>query len=149
MVESVIRKAIANDAAQIAALLGELGYPASAQSVKNRLINLSSNNGDVVFVADYGGEITGFLSLHVIPLLHIDGRWGRITALSVGSRFRRHGVGRRLVSAAENFAWENGCVRIEVTSGNQRSDAHAFYKAAGYGLDDHSHRFLKSQPRQG
>ena len=33
-------------------------------------------------------------------------------------------LGRSLVAVAEEFAWSNGCARIEVTSGDYRSDAH-------------------------
>jgi hypothetical protein len=44
---------------------------------------------------------------------------------------------------AEDFAWDNGCVRIEITSGEHRAGAHAFYEAIGYKQD--SRRFIKSK----
>ena len=52
--------------------------------------------------------------------------------------------GRRLVAEAEEFAWNNGCARIEITSGDHRPDAHAFYEAIGYFQD--SRRFVKKRP---
>ena len=76
--------------------------------------------------------------------LHVSGGLGRISALVVGSQFKGHGIGKSLVAEAEEFAWENGCARIEITSGERRADAHAFYEAVGYTQD--SRRFIKHRP---
>jgi len=37
-------------------------------------------------------------------------------------------LGRRLVAEVEEFAWNNGCARIEITGGDHRPDAHAFLR---------------------
>ena len=139
-----IREAVPGDAARIASLLGELGYPATETFVRDRLAHLAPSTEDAVLVADFHGEIAGFLSFHILPLFHVAGGLGRITALAVSSRFKRRGIGRQLVAAAECFAWSHGCIRIEVTSGDHRPDAHAFYEAVGYRSD--IRRFLKSRP---
>ncbi|CAA9336555.1 MAG: hypothetical protein AVDCRST_MAG40-2194, partial [uncultured Gemmatimonadaceae bacterium] len=57
------------------------------------------------------------------------------------------GVGRALVGAVEAFAWAAGCRRVEVTSGDHRPAAHAFYRAAGYREDER--RFVKPAPARG
>ena len=44
---------------------------------------------------------------------------------------------------AETFAREKGCERMEVTSGNHRQGAHAFYEKAGYEQSPHG-RFTKN-----
>ncbi|RYD73986.1 MAG: GNAT family N-acetyltransferase [Verrucomicrobiaceae bacterium] len=139
-----VREAVAEDALQIAGLLGALGYPSTETLVRDRLAHLSVRAEDAVFVADYAGELAGFLSFHISPLFHAEGCLGRITALAVSTRFQRSGIGRQLVAAAEQFAWTHGCVRIEVTSGDHRLDAHAFYEAVGFRMD--IRRFIKSQP---
>jgi len=141
---TLVRDAAVSDALDVTNLIGELGYSVAEQFVRDRLTQLSSKAEDKVFIADRAGEIGGFLSFHVLPLLHVDGNLGRITALAVSSRFRRCGIGRKLVAAAEQFAWANGCVRIEITSGDHRTDAHAFYEAIGYRQE--TRRFLKSRP---
>ncbi|PYO92644.1 MAG: hypothetical protein DMD58_01460 [Gemmatimonadetes bacterium] len=46
-----------------------------------------------------------------------------------------------LVAAAEAFAWQRDCRRVEVTSGDHREDAHTFYRALGYEMDER--RFIK------
>jgi GNAT superfamily N-acetyltransferase len=53
-------------------------------------------------------------------------------------------LGQRLVAEAEAFAWNNGCARIEITSGDHRPDAHAFCEAIGYFQD--CRRFVKKRP---
>jgi GNAT superfamily N-acetyltransferase len=98
----------------------------------------------MVFVADDQGAVIGLLCFSIIPLLHVSEGLGRISALVVRSQFKGQGVGRRLVAEAEEFAWNNGCARIEITSGDHRSDAHAFYEAIGYFQD--CRRFIKKRP---
>jgi GNAT superfamily N-acetyltransferase len=139
----IIRQALLGDAPGFPNLMTELGYPATEQFVRERLAQLASGAEDVVFIADCAGEVGGFLSFHVIPLFHVEGNLGRITALVVSSRFRRCGIGQKLVTAAEEFAWAHGCVRVEITSGDHRADAHAFYEAVGYRQE--TRRFLKSK----
>lgn len=139
-----VRTAVAGDAPQIAHLLGELGYPATEAFALDRLTFLADRPDDAVFVVDCAGELAGFLSFHISPLFHAAGNMGRITAMAVGRQFQRRGVGRQLVAAAEQFAWTHGCLRIEVTSGDHRLDAHAFYEAMGFRVD--IRRFIKSPP---
>jgi N-acetylglutamate synthase-like GNAT family acetyltransferase len=99
---TLVRYAVIGDAVDIASLIGELGYSVTAQSVLDRLTQLSSKETDKVLVADHAGKIGGFLSFHLIPLIHVDGNLGRITALAVNSSFRRCGIGGELVAAAES-----------------------------------------------
>jgi GNAT superfamily N-acetyltransferase len=141
---TTVRVALLSDAPELVSLISELGYSVTEQFVRDRLTELSSSVADIVFIVDCGGEIAGFLSFHLIPLWHVDGNLGRITALVVSSRFRRCGIGRKLIAAAEEFAWAHRCVRVEITSGDHRAEAHAFYESAGYRQE--TRRFLKSQP---
>jgi GNAT superfamily N-acetyltransferase len=141
---TIIREALLSDSVQISGLISELGYSATEQVARDRLAQLSSSAADVVFIADCGGEIAGFLSFHILPLFHVEGNLGRITAVAVSARFRRHGIGGQLIGAAERFTWAHGSVRVEVTSGDHRAEAHAFYEAIGY--QQETRRFLKSRP---
>jgi GNAT superfamily N-acetyltransferase len=138
-----IRPAVTDDSAQLVILLGELGYPSTADFILEKLTQLSSTPGTKILVADREGTAIGLLCFSIIPLLHVSGGLGRISALVVGSQFAGRGIGKRLVAEAEEFAWENGCARIEITSGEHRADAHAFYEAIGYRQD--SRRFIKDR----
>ena len=137
----IIRRAEPADARQIAVLLAVLGYPASVEQTEQRIRTLSLEDSSVVWVAQFRDEIAGVLSFHLIPLFHANGGLGRITSLVVSPSHRRRGVGQLLVSAAEEHARTRGCLRMEVTSGDHRADAHAFYERAGFQMD--CRRFVK------
>lgn len=136
-----IRTAVAADAPAIAGLMGQLGYEASEALVIRKLAILAANACDSVLLAEMDGTVAGVISLHVLELFHAEGRIGRITSLVVDAGHRGNGVGEALVAAADRFFTGQGCVRAEVTSGDHRTAAHAFYAAQGYAPDER--RFLK------
>jgi GNAT superfamily N-acetyltransferase len=139
-----IRPAASADSKQLATLIEQLGYRADERFIHDQLARLASQPGTEILVADDEGATIGLLCFSIIPLLHVSGGLGRISALVVDSQCKGKGVGRRLVAEAEEFAWNNGCARIEITSGDHRPDAHAFYEAVGY-LQD-CRRFIKNRP---
>jgi GNAT superfamily N-acetyltransferase len=137
-----IRSANQHDAAAIAALLADLGYPTAPEEVRRRLARLG--DGDRVLIAD-----GGLIALHLVPRIAEGGPLARITALVVGSAHRRSGLGRALLAAAEHVASEWGCTQLEVSTAlrPERAAAHAFYRTAGF--DDsstHSARYWKRLP---
>ncbi len=136
-----VRAATESDAPAISHLLSELGYSLKAVHVEKNIALLSSNSRDSVLVAEAAASVIGVISFHVIPLFHVVGNLGRITSLVVSSQWQRHGVGSELVQAAEAFGWSQGCLRIEVTSGDPREGAHEFYRRLGYEFDER--RFIK------
>jgi len=137
-----VRRAEAQDAADIALCLAALGYGTSATLVSEKLSTLMASSSDTVLVAeDPTSGIVGVVSLHLVPLFHAAGNLARLTALAVSAEHQRKGVGRALVAAAEAFAWEHDCRRVEVTSGDHREDAHRFYHGLGYEMDER--RFIK------
>lgn len=138
---SNIRSAEISDAGKVAALLKQLGYDASAILVENKIAVLTGSPNDMVLVAENQGKIAGVISLHVTELFHAPGRIGRVTALVISSDKRGKGIGKLLIEAADTFFRSSGCVRAEVTSGDHRPAAHAFYEAQGYIPDER--RFLK------
>ncbi len=135
-----VRTARVEDAAELAALVGELGYPTTSDVIARRVEALARSN-EAVLVAVRGGRLVAFVTVHVMPVLHRPTAVGRMSALCVTESERGHGVGRLLVAAAERHVLERGCALIEVTSNKNRPDAHAFYQRLGYAIT--SHRFGK------
>jgi ribosomal protein S18 acetylase RimI-like enzyme len=127
-----IRHLTPSDVPRVTPLMAELGYPTDAASFGARLAAVSANREDVVLVAEEAGSIVGLVAVHSFEMLHRPGRLGRITALVVSASARSRGVGRQLLSAAESHLRASGCVKLEVTSGEHRPEAHAFYAAQGY-----------------
>lgn len=140
-----IRAATLDDAAAVAPLLDELGYPCTVEEARERLGKLIDVAGIAVFVAEAEDGLAGVeVVAEISALLHQPGRVAQITALVVGSKHRRLGVGKLLIDAAEAWARECGCRRMVVASAERRSDAHAFYEAVGYAHT--SRRFGKDLP---
>ena len=139
-----IRTAIPADAEPVAALLAELGYPSAPDAIAARLAGMAADSASCALVAEEGVELLGLASLTVMPLLHEDGGWARISALVVAEERRRGGLGRALVAAAEDEARARGGRWVEVTSGDRpdREAAHRFYTALGY--EQVSRRFRKA-----
>jgi GNAT superfamily N-acetyltransferase len=134
---TTIRSAVLDDAPALAPLLGELGYPAEAVSVRGRLDHLlhaaATGGADAIFVAQRAGDdVVGLLALHRFTGLHADAPVALITALVVAERARGAGVGRQLVDRAVDEARAWGCGRLMVTTHIRRADAHAFYERIGF-----------------
>jgi GNAT superfamily N-acetyltransferase len=133
-----------DDAARLAVLLTQLGYPTEEPEVVARLTYWFDDPASVLIGTDVDGELAGVVALHVTPLLEVTGKLARIVALVVDERYRGKGFGRSLVEAAEDRAEELGCLRMEVTSSRRRDDAHRLYRSLGYDdVCERSARFMK------
>lgn len=133
------------DAARIAVLLGQLGYPTDGVRVRARLDDWLADQRSVLIAAAAGDLVVGVAALHVMPLLEHDGRRGRLVALVVDDSCRGQGVGRGLVAEVEREAGRLGCRDLEITSARVREAAHGFYRGLGYeDVCGTSARFLKA-----
>jgi GNAT superfamily N-acetyltransferase len=138
---TAVRDATPGDAAALAPLLTELGYPSEPDAVAERVAVLAADEWSGVWVAESGGTMLGAVSAHASPLLSRDTRICRITAMIVTADAQGRGVGRALTTRVEQQAHRWNCDRIEVTSSDHRGGAHAFYARQGYEIKPH--RFIK------
>lgn len=129
--EIKIRRVRPSDAPSIRKLLQVLGYQSNLSATKKQ-IQAYSNKSSLAILPELNGEEAGFISFHLVPLFHMDGFLGRITALVVDKNFRRKGIALKLVRYIEVFGKKRGCRRFEVTTNEKRSDAHRFYAEMGY-----------------
>jgi GNAT superfamily N-acetyltransferase len=127
-----IRKARRGDAARIAQLSGELGYPASAEQIATRLRQLTPASKHVVFVAESADAgVIGWVHVSVSHLLESDTR-AEVNGLIVAEGQRSEGAGAKLLQAAEEWARRRGCKGMNVRSNVIRERAHKFYEVHGY-----------------
>jgi GNAT superfamily N-acetyltransferase len=126
-----IRPAVPADAAAIAGLSGQLGYPVSPVAVARRLERLLPRADQVVLVADAGGLLAGWIHGAEQELVEADRRC-EILGLVIDQRRRREGTGRRLVAAVEEWAVSRGLGEMSVRSNVTRAESHPFYEAIGY-----------------
>jgi GNAT superfamily N-acetyltransferase len=127
-----IREARTGDAAAVAALLGELGYPTSEEQAAFRLERLREEPQTLVLIAKVDGAVAGLGGIRSERLLEYDEPWARVIALIVGEQHRGRGIGARLLDALEAEAASRGCLAVVLTSGNHRHEAHRFYERCGY-----------------
>lgn len=127
-----IRRARQSDAAGIAALSGELGYPAAREQVSQRLRRLRPATKHAVFVADSAKNgLIGWIHVSVSHLLESDTR-AEVNGLIVADGQRSLGAGAKLLDAAERWARSRGCKNVNLRSNIIRERAHAFYLRQGY-----------------
>lgn len=127
-----IRRARRSDAARIAELSGQLGYPATAAQIAQRLRGLRPAAQHAVFVADLPGSgVTGWIHITVAHLVDSDTR-AEVNGLVVAEGQRSQGAGARLLEAAEEWSRKRGCRSMSVRSNVIRERAHKFYERLGY-----------------
>lgn len=136
-----IRSARLTDAAAVAGLLGELGYPTSEHDARSRLERALGRSQGGVLVAVKLGDAVAFAAYEFVLMLHRGVPYCRLTTLVVRSDQRRRGLAGALVKEVESTAVRNGCVRLEVTTQRDRDEALAFYAAVGF--SDRPHRLIK------
>ncbi len=133
----------AADAARVADLTTQLGYPVAAGEIGRRFAHLESTGSDVVLVAvDEGDEAVAWIHVGRFPSLEAS-EMALIGGLVVDERQRSAGIGAGLVAAAEEWAREHGAGTLLVRSRSTRERAHQFYLRLGYSEVKRSHVFEK------
>jgi GNAT superfamily N-acetyltransferase len=136
--EVIVRPAAHGDAAAIARLLAEgtrtpdAEDPSAPERYAEAMDRIRAAGGDVL-VADYDGAVAGVCQVLLLQhLQHAGGKVGEVESVHVDDAHRRHGVGAALLSAAIEWAAASGCYRVQLTSHEDRGDAHRFYAAQGF-----------------
>lgn len=123
-----IRPARPEDAAEIARLSDALGYTATTGEITGRIDAVCSLQGHEVLVAETAdGNAVGWIHIFASPRIESAG-FVEIGGLVVDERFRRRGVGKRLVAAAFELARRRDSPVVRVRSRTGRRGAHGFYQ---------------------
>jgi len=127
-----IREGKLSDAADLAALICELGYETTSAEMESRLISILKDPRYKTLVALNDDKICGMLgTVSASSYLHNDLN-GRIIALVVSRESRQRGIGVRIIAAAEKNFIQRGITRVTVTARFERETAHQFYEKLGY-----------------
>ena len=130
MNEVTFRSATMDDAASIARLVTQLGYPTERTDMEQRL-RAFSHADYMTIVAEMSGQAVGLVGAYVGYALELNSRHAYLTGLVVDEGNRRQRIGRLLMEQIEGLLKERGVSTVSLTSGNHRSDAHEFYKSSG------------------
>ncbi|MDI1240631.1 MAG: GNAT family N-acetyltransferase [bacterium] len=96
-----------------------------------REIDADSNNE--LIVAELDGEVVGTLQLTYTPSISFrGGKRCTVESVRVDKKYRGQGIGREMMLWAIERAKDNGCVSMQLTTNNDRVDAHRFYESLGF-----------------
>jgi GNAT superfamily N-acetyltransferase len=130
--QHAVREATIGDAEALARLSTQLGYPADAASMPERVSRLRGDPNARAFVVLDDENVIGMITMHLRDTLNHAAPIAQITLLVVDETVRSRGAGRALVEAAEAWAKARGAKRVAVTTALDRAGAHAFYERLGY-----------------
>jgi GNAT superfamily N-acetyltransferase len=102
------------------------------EAVFLRLLDEMALKGYRLFaLRDGHGAITSLAGVAVLTNLYY-GRHVWVFDLVTAGHARSKGHGARLLAFVEDFARENRCLAVALSSGLAREDAHRFYEREGY-----------------
>jgi len=94
---------------------------------------IDSDANHELLVAEMDVEMVGTLHLFFTPSLSFRGGLrAQLESVRVESKLRGRGIGARMVVHAIQRAKERGAHIIQLTSNNERPDAHRFYERLGF-----------------
>ena len=140
-----IRDGKLSDAADLAALMCELGYGTAGAEMESRLISILKDPRYKTLVVLNDDKICGMIGTFTCYTYEHNSPSARILALVVSEKMRGRGVGRALIDAAEKDLARKNISRIAVNTRFERKDAHEFYEKLGY--TKNGFRLVKELPR--
>ena len=131
-----IRSATEQDAPAAARLMAQLAEHTQGHidpGVEDRLRAMIELPQYAIFVAgDEEGQVVGLLSASQRWTLWHTGPCALIEELVVDEEARRQGIGRALIQATLDWAIDQGCSEVEVSTDHDNTGARAFYKRLGF-----------------
>jgi GNAT superfamily N-acetyltransferase len=130
------------DAADVAVLAEQLGYPCAPEDVQARIALFANEPAEQLRVARIGQRVVGWVHFQMRRSLTTGPRV-EISQIVVEQELRGKGIGAKLVELAEEWGSAQGLTRIRLASQIKRTDTHQFYLRLGYTIDKSSHFFSK------
>ncbi len=127
----MVRIAEVNDAKPITELCAQFGYKTSKEEVEIRLKKALEDDRNEIYVAEVDGKILGWLQVAVKQTIE-SGDYAEITGLVVDKTARGRGMGRDMVTEAEDWAKKMKQSTIRVRMNVIRKEAPLFYRAIGF-----------------
>ncbi len=86
-----------------------------------------------LIVAERDRAVIGTMQLSFLPGIAFRGAWrGQIEAVRIASSVRGQGLGSQMIEWAVAESRARGCRMVQLTSKNDRIDAHRFYEKLGW-----------------
>jgi GNAT superfamily N-acetyltransferase len=135
MLKSAIRPAERDDLAGLLDLYRHL-HPDDPQldmeTAERTWSSLVGSGLTTIIVAELAGLLVSSCTLAIIPNLTRGARpYGVIENVVTHAGHRRSGLGRAVLAAALEAAWDAGCYKVMLATGSQRPETLRFYEGAG------------------
>ena len=131
----LVRVARRDDVPTIVALYAddEKGATREAPAALDRYYAAFDALSGEILVGEIDGRVVATLQLTILQQLSFRGsKVAQIEAVRVAHDRRGGGLGGELLRAAIERARAAGCVRVQLTSHDDRRDAHRFYEQLGF-----------------
>ena len=97
---------------------------------------LPSSGLTTVLVAEQRGRLVSSCTLAIVPNLSRGARpYAVIENVVTDVDHRRRGLGRAVLKAAQDRAWDAGCYKVLLATGSKRESTLRFYDGAGFTRD--------------
>lgn len=126
-----LRKVKPEDAAAVAELCAQLGYPTTKEQTQTRLDAIGGRPDHRLIGAELEGQLVGWAHVHADWALD-HGFEAHLLGLVVHEEQRGLGIGRALVGEAAEWAFKHHCTRLRVRTNLARLRAGDFYRRAGF-----------------
>lgn len=139
--EISIRIATRDDVAEIVRMLADdfLGNTREQyeqplpESYYRAFEEIDRDENNELIVVEHEGKIIGTLQLTFIPSISFQGsKRAQVESVRVDLDYRGKGIGHKLMLWAIERAREKKCVFVQLSTNNERADAHRFYARLGF-----------------
>ena len=124
--EIKIRKAKIDDLEPIVSLSNEFGYNPEKSEVENKLSKFSLNPDEAIYVAE-NEKIIGWMHISLVEPLE-SSSFVEIRGIVVNQKYRKNGIGTKLIETAEKWAKEKGCKKLRVRTNIIRKETRKYYR---------------------
>ncbi|MFF0343137.1 GNAT family N-acetyltransferase [Kribbella sp. NPDC004875] len=135
-----VREAAPDDLAAIRRLYAQLHPkdPQLADTAADEIFaTILSTPGLQLHVLEDDGEVVATTYLNLIPNLTRGGApYAVIENVVVDEGRRGSGLGKQLMAATLEAAWDAGCYKVMLMTGSQTPATHAFYRRCGFDPDE-------------
>ncbi|GAA3116023.1 GNAT superfamily N-acetyltransferase [Kribbella aluminosa] len=102
------------------------------QDARDTFTTILERPGLQLFVLADGPAIVATTYLNVIPNLSRGGApYAVIENVVVDEAHRGTGLGKQIMAATLQAAWDAGCYKVMLQTGSRRESTHAFYRSCG------------------
>ncbi|MFI6681329.1 GNAT family N-acetyltransferase [Kribbella sp. NPDC050470] len=90
-----------------------------------------------LYVLEVDGRVAATTYLNLIPnLTRAAAPYAVIENVVVDADLRGTGLGKQIMAATLQAAWDAGCYKVMLMTGSRRESTHAFYRACGFDGDE-------------